>query len=166
MDLLIIRHAIARDRAKFARTGRPDAERPLTADGRRKFRRCVKGLRRAVKRVDVFATSPYVRARETCAIAAKAYPNAKVVALPDLAHRGNDRGVVRWLSGRAKKETVALVGHEPDLGRLTAHLTGTARPGLTFKKGGAALVSFEGRVAAGAGRLVWLLTPSVLKRLR
>ena len=38
LTLLLIRHAIADDRATFARTGRPDRERPLTAEGRRKMR--------------------------------------------------------------------------------------------------------------------------------
>ena len=36
MRVLLIRHAIAEDRADFAKTGQDDGLRPLARDGRRK----------------------------------------------------------------------------------------------------------------------------------
>jgi phosphohistidine phosphatase len=166
MDLLIIRHAIAVDRVRFSRTGRPDAERPLTKDGEKKFRRAVKGLRRAVPRVDRLATSPYRRAAQTCAIAAKSYRGAGVVTLPSLAQRGDDRATIRWLAAQKPNAVVALVGHEPDLGRLTSKLVGSRASPVIYKKGGVALVTFEGRARAGAGKIRFALSPGLLKRLR
>lgn len=166
MELLVIRHAIAEDKRRFARTGRPDSERPLTAEGRRKFKKSLKGLRRAAPAVGVLATSPFTRARQTCDLARKIFPKARVVTVPALASGGNVRSVSAWLSGRRGRDVVAMVGHEPDLSRLTAVLTGSKTPTLALKKGGAALIVFDGRAAAGRGRLEWLLTPALLKRLK
>lgn len=166
MDLVIIRHAIAEDRIKFARSGRPDAERPLTAEGRRKFKRSLKGLRRASPKVSVIATSPYARAAETCRLAMRVFPKARVVTLPALRHRGDNRLVIRWLAGQPRGAAAGIVGHEPDLSRLTALLLGSGAPPVAYKKGGAALITFAGRAAAGVGTLEWLLTPALLRRLK
>ena len=37
MQLILIRHGIAEDRAEFAATGNPDSERPLTKQGQWKM---------------------------------------------------------------------------------------------------------------------------------
>jgi len=62
MDLLVVRHAVAKDKDAFARTGRSDAERPLTKRGRREFRKGARGIARVAGRVKVLATSPSLRA--------------------------------------------------------------------------------------------------------
>jgi phosphohistidine phosphatase len=165
MNLVLIRHAIAEDRAAFARTGRPDARRPLTGEGRRKFRRARRGLRRAAPEISLIATSPYARARETADLLQKVYPEVKIQTVDALKHRGSMRRLNAWLARRPADDSVAMVGHEPDLSRWVAVLTGARRPPLQFKKGGAALISFDGKAAAGKGTLEWLLTPAQLKRL-
>ena len=43
MKLLIVRHAIAEDRAEFARINDDDGLRPLTKDGRRRMKRGAAG---------------------------------------------------------------------------------------------------------------------------
>ena len=166
MDVLIIRHAVAEDKERFARTGRPDRERPLTAEGRRKFKKTLKALGRAAPKIRVLLTSPFVRARQTADLALKIFPKARRVVMPALASGGNRRQIVSWLSSRKPADAVALVGHEPDLSRLAAELVGVKSPPLGFKKGGAGLIHFEGRAAAGRGRLEWLLTPALMKRLK
>ncbi len=44
-------------------------------------------------------------------------------------------------------------------------LIGEPQPLLLLKKGGGALLDFEGRVAPGTGKLRWLLTPRQLRCL-
>ena len=61
-------------------------------------------------------------------------------------------------------ETVALVGHEPDLGKLAGTLVFGAPSALPLKKAGACAIQFEGAARPGAGRMVWLLTPRLLRR--
>ena len=167
MKVLIVRHAHAGERAAFfARTGRPDRERPLTAEGRRKFRRGLPGLKRVAPKLRTIATSPYVRAAQTASLLAERFHKADRLVLPALAHGGRPADALAWLKRRGPDTSVALVGHEPDLGRLIGVLV-TGRPDAPFslKKGGAALIEFDGKAAAGAGDVVWVLTPAVMKKL-
>ena len=47
---------------------------------------------------------------------------------------------------------VAIVGHEPQLGRLVTYLIGgVERSGVELKKGGACLIEFEGHPKVGGG---------------
>jgi phosphohistidine phosphatase len=164
MRLLLIRHAIAEDRDAFAHGGRPDAERPLTDAGRKKMRRNARGLHAVVGELDLLATSPFTRARETAELVSEAFPDLTVTDAPALAHGGSPDELLAWLL-RQRAERVALVGHEPDLGTLIAWLvTGDATPFVTLRKGGACLLTFEGPPGPGLAELRWVLTPKLLSR--
>jgi phosphohistidine phosphatase len=168
MRLLVIRHAPAEDRAEFAKTGKSDAERPLTDAGQRKMRRAARGLRSLIPSLDVLASSPYVRTLETAEIVADAYDGISVEPLRALTPDGSRPEVLRWLRTHGPDATVAIVGHESDLSELISWLlTGSPKPRLELKKGGACLIEFDGRPPArpGAGQMVWCLTRSHLERL-
>src|SRR5512139_1654296 len=66
MHLFVIRHAIAED----ADQGQADADRELTADGERKFKRAVQGLRSFGLTFDRVLTSPWKRATQTAKLLA------------------------------------------------------------------------------------------------
>jgi len=166
MELLVVRHAVAKDAEAFARKGKPDGERPLTKEGRREFRRGARGIARLAGEVDVLATSPLVRARETAALLAPALGCGRPLRRPELAAGAPARKLVAWLARQRRGATVAVVGHEPDLSRLVALLaTGRAQDAIVIEKGGACLLAFDGAVRAGAGTLRWLLTARQLRRL-
>ena len=168
MQLLVIRHAPAEDRVEFAKTGEPDSERPLTASGARKMRRAAIGLRALVPSIDVLAASPYVRTRQTAAIVADAYDGMSVELLRTLVPDGSRPEILRWLRAAKPDATVAIVGHESDLSELISWLlTGSPKPRLELKKGGACLITYDGRPPArpGAGSMAWCLTRSHLERL-
>src|SRR5687768_2496732 len=120
MRVLIIRHGIAEDRAAFAKRGEGDEGRPLTDAGRRKMRDAAAGLTRAVKRIDVLGSSPLVRAMQTADIVSKACGGNKVLKTDVLEPGKPLRGVLGWLQGQSADATVALVGHEPQLGMLVS----------------------------------------------
>ncbi len=61
--------------------------------------------------------------------------------------------------------SVALVGHEPDIGQLAARLLGLRHP-LAFKKGGVCRIDMETLPPAGPGELRWFVPPRILARLR
>jgi phosphohistidine phosphatase len=165
MDLLVIRHAIAGDRAEWAKTGRPDHERPLTAEGRERMREVSRGLQRLVPELDLLATSPFVRAVETADVVAEAYPDIEVVDAPPLAHGRSPDEVRTWLAARPEQR-IGIVGHEPDLGQLVSWFVfGGAAAGIALKKGGACLLRFAGPAESGAAELKWLLPPKVLRRV-
>lgn len=165
MDLLVVRHAIAGDRDAYARTGRPDHERPLTDEGRKKMRANARGLRAVVPALDLLASSPFARARETAEILAAAYDGMAVTEVPALASGGSRDELVAWLRGQ-RVERAAVVGHEPDLGELIAWLaTGDATPFVGLKKGGACLLACPGAPGPGHAELRWVLTPKLLRSL-
>jgi phosphohistidine phosphatase len=161
MQLLIIRHAIA---APHGTAGSADDERPLTEEGKSRFRECARGIATLVERPDALLTSPLLRARQTAEIAAAAWGGCQAVACPALAG-GSFEEQAAVLDRHPKDSTVAIVGHEPHLSALLARLLRCSDgERLAFKKGGAALVDVPGRLAGG-GTLVFFLPPKALTRI-
>ncbi|MFM7267572.1 MAG: phosphohistidine phosphatase SixA [Cyanobium sp.] len=139
--LLLLRHGIAEERAE----GLVDAERALTAAGRR---RTTETLRRAVAldlRVERLIASPLLRARQTAELAVAA-GLAPALELATALAPGGDAGplLATWLEtatspgAGAAPSSLALVGHEPDLGDLAAALIGAAPGSLPLRKAGLA----------------------------
>ena len=161
MRLVIIRHAVAVPRGT---PDMPDDERPLTRKGRRQFRLAARGLAAILKRPDALLSSPLPRARQTADILAKAWGKVKVSETPALAG-GTFEDLAVALAAFGAKDSVAIVGHEPDLSEVLARLLGTPYADrLTFRKGGAALLNVPGPLQEG-GNLVWYLPPRVLRSL-
>ncbi|MDE2038957.1 MAG: histidine phosphatase family protein [Elusimicrobia bacterium] len=76
MELLLMRHGPAGDSRRWLARGRADAERPLTETGRRKTRRAAEGLARLLPRLDLIASSPLLRARQTADALARLHGEA------------------------------------------------------------------------------------------
>ncbi len=166
MDLLVVRHAIAEDREAFAQTGKDDTERPLTAPGRRKFERGVRGLREVVESIDVLATSSLVRATQTGEILEEAYGIDRTTRLPELAPEADPSSILGWLRRQRRRPLVAIVGHEPHLSGLVEYLlTGRRSAFVDLKKGGACLLALGEAPEPGRAELRWLLTAAQLRRL-
>jgi phosphohistidine phosphatase SixA len=72
--------------------------------------------------------------------------------------------VMAQLSRAAKRRRIALVGHEPGLGELAAHLIGAKRP-LEFRKGGVCRIDLQGLNEKRPGALIWFVTPKMLRHL-
>lgn len=166
MQLILIRHGIAADRAEFAATGQDDSLRPLTKEGWRKMERNARGLCRAVKGLDVLAASPLTRAQQTAEIVAKAYKGMEITTVSALTPDMPLGAVLAWLRRQRATAAIAAVGHEPQLGELATWLvSGVRECHVVLRKGGACAVDFPARAAAGTGQLIWLLTPALLRRL-
>lgn len=158
MDLWLLRHAAAHDRAKSGR----DEDRALTSDGVRRAREVAAGLASLDPGIEAVLSSPYRRALETAEPAAAALRLGKVAILPALEPFGGAAGVVAALAAR-KQHALLLVGHQPLLGALVGLLVfGDERREVPLRKAGVARISWEPR---GAGRLEALFPPKVLSRL-
>jgi phosphohistidine phosphatase len=167
MKLLVVRHAVAEKPGTFARTAKPDDLRPLTAGGQRKMRRAVSALQKLVPAVDVLASSPLVRAEQTAEIIAQAYPESIRLVAPELAPDTELPAFLGWLRRAGDAEVIAGVGHEPHLSHLVSWLlAGRITSFIELKKGAACLLEFAGEIAAGEARLLWLLQPAQLRRMR
>ena len=92
--------------------------------------------RRSMSTIDEIFTSPLVRAKQTADLLAAGVRGKPPVKMLDaLAPGHSPAAVLAQLAKAAKRRRIALVGHEPDLGELAAHLIGAGRA-LPFKKGG------------------------------
>jgi phosphohistidine phosphatase len=161
-DVYIVRHAIAAERGE---EWRDDSKRPLTETGVNRFREEVEGLAWLGVDIDEIFTSPLVRAKQTATLLAHGLGNTvSVKTLDALAPGHSPRQVMNDLSRAAKSHRIALVGHEPGLGELAAHLIGAARH-LPFKKGGVCYITIQGLTSRRPGELVWFIPPKVLRRL-
>jgi phosphohistidine phosphatase len=161
VKLLIVRHAIA---VPHGTPGIADDDRPLTDEGRRKFREAARGLAAICRPPDVLLASPLPRAAETAEIAARAWGGVQLTIEPALAS-GSVTAILAAVARRAPAGLVGIVGHEPTLSALVARLVGGADPDrLAFRRGGMALVHLPGQPADG-GRLVWYLRPRILRAL-
>jgi len=158
--LVILRHAIAVPRGT---DGVSDENRPLTSRGRKRFRQAARGLARIVRRPDLLLTSPLPRALETATIAARVWGRLTPIPEP-LLLGGHPEAILAGLAAHGRDGVVAIVGHEPDVSGLLAHLVGGRGERVPFRKGGAALVELDER-EPGSGRLIWFLPPRLLRRL-
>jgi phosphohistidine phosphatase len=164
MQVFLVRHAIAHERNRIRWPN--DALRPLTTAGIRKFRKAAFGIVRCLPKRTALLTSPYVRARETAAILAEALGTRKPVECGELA-AGETVSACFALLRKRKEETVALIGHQPNLGIFLATAVGgeRARMKIDFKKGGVACLEFPRVIGPGQATLKLMLTPRVLRAL-
>jgi len=145
LDLL--RHGDA-----LAATNGGDAERQLSDAGRETIARVAEEYLRRDWHPERVYSSPLRRARQSAAILAhriKPAPDYEILdaLLPD---EPPDH-VVAWLSSSDLPPHVVLVGHQPSLGRLTAHLTGGREPSVPTA--GLLVLRFQEPIAAGGAVL-------------
>jgi phosphohistidine phosphatase len=165
VELVIVRHASA-----FARDPRrwpDDRERPLTPEGMLRARRTAAGLGRILAPPERVLTSPFVRAVETAAILTTHAGWAQASPCTDLAPEVPPEALLEALRAEPARR-IAIVGHEPQLGRLMAHCLASAARAQAFalKKFGVAFLSFDGTPTAGQATLRGLLSPGVLRAIR
>ena len=162
-ELYLVRHAIAAERGS---EWPDDNKRPLTERGISRFKEAVKGLRRMDVTLDEIFTSPLLRAKQTAELLAagvEGKPSVKV--LEALAPGHSPASVMTQLARAAKRRRIAIVGHEPELGELAAHLIGAGRA-LAFKKGGICRIDLGSLSSKRAASLAWFLPPTVLRRVK
>lgn len=158
MELILVRHAKAFERDSAAWPD--DARRPLTADGRERFRRLARRLRRSMPPPELVESSRFLRAWQTAALLHEEAGWPKPVRCEGLESErdGALDALRRSLRGMKGIERVAWVGHEPQLGRLASFLL-TGDPvgvAIDFRKGSAMFLELPDR--GGAARLKGLLT--------
>lgn len=165
MELLIVRHAIAFE--PDARRWPDDGERPLSSQGVARARKAAAGMKQLVRAPGRVLASPLVRARQTAAILTEVAGWPRATDCAELAPGGSPEALLVTLK-RMPETRIAVVGHEPGLGRLVAvSLPGAAgAEGFRFKKMGVALLTFQGAARAGGARLAWLVPAKVLRAAR
>jgi phosphohistidine phosphatase len=156
MRLYIVRHGIAVEERK----GIPDASRPLTDKGRRRFEKTARAFGKLGQRLDLILTSPLVRAVQTAEILAGATDHGEVGVLEELDAKfgvGPLRAALEERTGNAR--AVAIVGHEPQLSALLAALSGARQADIDLKKGAIVRVDVSTRGDGARAEVRWWLKP-------
>lgn len=161
MELYIIRHGLAGEHGSYAN----DEERPLTAEGQRRTRQVAKRLQELDIQFDLIQTSPLVRARQTAEILQKVGLAQQLEESVDLKPGGEINRWLEWLRSWQGQghESLAIVGHEPDLGAWAEQLVwGKVQYKLVVKKASVIGLLLPDRDALGQSQLFWLTPPRLL----
>ncbi len=157
MDVWLLRHAAAEDRAASGR----DQDRVLTPEGSLRARSVALGLAALGPGIGRVITSPYRRARQTADAAAAALGlEGALVESEALTPERDPAEILKEIS--TGSDDALLVGHQPHLGSLLGLLIGGEGMEIPMKKAGIARVTLTGR---WSGVLRVFLPPRVLELL-
>jgi phosphohistidine phosphatase len=156
MELYLLRHGIAEDRAS---TGR-DADRALTEDGKRKLHKVLRRAKKAGVQPALILSSPLKRALETAAIAAEELEYKSEIARTNaLVPNSTPRDLWSEIRAHRDEPSILLAGHEPLFSQTVAYLLGSTRAMIEFRKGALIRIDFATLTAEPRGVLQWLITP-------
>lgn len=162
LELYLVRHGLAEERGE---NYPDDSKRPLTPEGIARLRKEAKALDNLDVTFEQILSSPLVRAKQTAEVIAEVMKSKPPVAFSDsLTPAGTPAAVIQELGGHMKKASIALVGHEPNIGELAAHLIGS-KVALPFKKGAICRLDFSVFPPKGKGQLIWFVTPRMLRKM-
>jgi phosphohistidine phosphatase len=154
MHVLLLRHGVAEDE----RTNVPDADRALTADGRRKLRQVLKSVAESGVKPSLILSSPLKRAMQTANIAASILQySAEILQTKVLLPGSSSEQVWEEIRSHRDADTLLLVGHNPLFDSLGPFLLGTPSLQMDFKKGAILRVDIESFGAHPRGILRWYL---------
>ncbi len=164
MKLYLVRHGVAYDR-DYERWS-DDSLRPLTPEGEERFRGVAEELSKIVPGTPRLFSSPLERAWRTAGILREVAGWPEPEAFPAMEPDVPPVKAAIALETLAGFDSVALVGHRPQLHELASYLLTGEDDGMEIriKKGGALCIRFSGAPGAGSGELLWLVTPKVLRR--
>lgn len=164
VDLYILRHGEA---GKRLSAGRKDSERALTVAGKKDMEQIADALAALGVKLDLMATSPIARSRQTAAIVAKKLKvkKDKLQEWDELKPEGSRVKLYERLIRLKPETSIMVVGHEPYLSSLLSELVFDGEKGrIVMKKAGLARVNVISFKSKPKGELRWLLTPRIMKR--
>lgn len=161
MDLYLIRHAQA---VPLGHQGIDnDADRPLTEAGESQARTIAKALRQHGVNLKVIVTSPLHRARQTADAMLKDWPSPapELLVSDELAFGGKRRKLARFVQDWSA-ESIALVGHKPDIESLAGWLIGSKKAAISLANAAVACIHCTDEIGKGCGTLSLLISPEWL----
>jgi phosphohistidine phosphatase len=136
-----------------------DDDRPLLDLGRRQARQLGAALAQRGIRFDAVLSSPLPRALATAEelLVGMGGDTPAIKTHASLAPGGKPRRIDRLLL-KADGGSLAVVGHQPDLGLYAARLIGSKKANLALDKPGVACIECFDPPGKECGELAWLIT--------
>lgn len=129
MKVILLRHGAAEDMASS------DFERKLVAKGREQAAAVGRFYKKNKLNITRIISSPFLRAQEMASIVAREIGGDIEVEEDKSVGCGmRAEDALSLMRDCDDNDTLLLVGHEPDMGRLTSFFTGTSGVNFAFKK--------------------------------
>ena len=161
MEVYLLRPGIAEDGGPAV----PDAERALTAEGRKKLRQVLQLATEVGADPTLILTSLLKRAMQTAEIARDVFKHENEAVQSAALGLGAQIEQV-WDEIRVHRDerAILLVGHNPQFAELAAYLLGSRELKVDFKKGSLLRVDIDCFSARPHGILRWYLTAKLAVR--
>ncbi len=147
LKVTLVRHAKAMDREKAKINHISDKNRPLTPNGLKKFRKFIQLKKKLLETMNLFVTSPYLRASETLDVILSelAVESAAIKVITEITPHGNPKYLADWLKKR-KEKSILIVSHEPFLSEFLNTVLGTDEwTENKIKKGAIITINFNNK---------------------
>ena len=152
--LHLLRHGIAR---------REGTNPPLSDEGMLQMETEAAGMKRLRLTFDVIFTSPVRRAKQTALIVAEALGGAVPIEISEALAPGCRLSELGSLfDAHREARSILLVGHQPDMGRIAADLTG-AQETLSLERGALCRLEVLGWPPRAPATLERVLGPDFLR---
>ena len=155
--IYLVRHGIAIE----PEGGIADESRWLTGKGRQRFKRLARAFARLGEPLEHLFSSPLVRAVQTAEILAGTTLHHDVTILEELRPEGGVGRLLAEIARRVKdEESVALVGHDPQMSALVAALGEVPKDRqVDFRKGSIVRIDVGALPSARPSQPRWWLKP-------
>ena len=150
MDLILWRHAEAEDSL-------PDAERALTAKGRKQAKRMAGWLKRRLPQNIRILVSPTKRTLQTATALGLDFDTLEEIAPGVSAH-----ALLKAANWPQSKQSVLIVGHQPTLGEVAALLVAGRDSSVSIRKGAVWWFSVRSRHGVSENILLAVAGPDLL----
>jgi phosphohistidine phosphatase len=152
-DIILWRHA-------DAESGVPDLQRALTPEGEKQARRIARWLHPRLAANAVVYVSPARRAQQTASALAQLGPR-EFVTLEAISPSTRLTAALGIVGRIDRPRTIVLVGHQPTLGELAAHLLGVQADHWPIRKGALLWLAEADDEAGAQAELLAAMTPEL-----
>ncbi len=158
MKLYLIRHAPAELRHEFALSGQPDHLRPLTDKGIVRMHETLTNFSQKESAIDIVLQSPYLRCLQTAELLKEHFPETQCIETENLCPDHSAQKLYDEIQSY-NVGSLAVIGHEPDLGQFLSWLLfRQATDKFPLKKGGIAKLDLYKN---GLCKLKWVIHPKL-----
>lgn len=162
MKLFLIRHTEAIDYE--TESVRTDESRFITPNGRRVALSVFKVLKDDLSSLEKIFTSPLIRAVQTAEILAALLKYKNDVELANELRPDSEQDkVIKLIKRNSVFKSIALVGHEPMLGKLVIEITKRENLPFSIKKNGVCYIDYD--TESDKGELKWYFDPKSLEKV-
>lgn len=164
MELYVIRHAEAVEASAYIE----EQNRYLTEEGKKEAERMGRFLKKVEAGFSILLTSPLVRAVDTAKLLVKfsgLEDKCKIEICQLLSPKVPFNDLIKELKKHEQNKRIAILGHQPDMGRFISRLCFQSEfEGINLKRCAVAFIEEVVLEKTPSGKLRWIVEPNLLER--